>query len=330
MNNRYAILVATSIFAISSTSAQVNAATKSKQQLNLKVATVHAGDQKLSGTTTKGAKIKVTRYTKTYGIGKVTAKSGKFTFKLKQSVKANWHYRVTVTKKGYKTKVVHFGTIKKAGQTPEKSKHDVDVVKLQTQIDELKAQLAKSQTNNNSAEVANLKNQISDLQAQIASIKDGLGWNNTEGDELDHDPNSEANKRQRDRDTLRAKIDSLSEQSQELSSLIDKRNEMLYSVREGDSKQALIYYNDNVNFLENLKSQLVNDPQNQNLQFSIEEAKSRVERSKQELEHQKQAEATVGDRVMDYKKETDALKAKMQEIDRQEQALQQQLNNLDN
>lgn len=170
MNSRYVVLLATSIFAISGTSTQVSAATKTKQQLNLKVAAVHKGDRYITGTATAGAKVKVTRYAKTFGTGKV-AKSGKFKFKLKQPVKANWHYRLTVTKKGYKAKTIHFGVVKKV--TPAANQNS-DVAKLLARIEQLEARLNQTQPSSDSAEVTALKNQIANLQAQIDSMEPRL------------------------------------------------------------------------------------------------------------------------------------------------------------
>lgn len=63
------------------------------------------------GSATKLATIKLSRYHTTYAYGKANSK-GKFNLKLKHKLHANWKYRLTVTKKGYKTTTTYVKSTK--------------------------------------------------------------------------------------------------------------------------------------------------------------------------------------------------------------------------
>lgn len=275
MNNRYAILVATSIFAISSTSAQVSAATKSKQQLNLKVATVHAGDQKLSGTATKGAKIKVTRYAKTYVTGKVSAKSGKFTFKLKQPVKANWHYRVTVTKKGYKTKVVHYGVTEKTEKSVNQTDRSDVFNKLQAQIDELRSQ-------------------ISNLQVQIANVPSPSSVDNSD---YNSNPYNGLTK---------AEYEAATKKMDDIETELDQKRELLNAYDRGsiDYQSSLDSISQTIG---ELKQKLLTDPNNQRLQYQLSKAQEEYEYFEKIIINANNAKKEIGDNIIDFKNEMDRL-----------------------
>lgn len=287
MNSRYVVLLATSIFAISSTSTQVSAATKTKQQLNLKVAAVHKGDRYITGTATAGAKVKVTRYAKTFGTGKV-AKSGKFKFKLKQPVKANWHYRLTVTKKGYKAKVIHFGVIKKV--IPAANQNS-DVAKLLVRIEQLEARLNQTQLSSDSAEVTALKNQIANLQAQIDSMEPRLL------DVYEEKPEwkpllNEVNELQKVRDEKRLLFDLVDEGVQE-------------------AEEEADYYQ---SWLDQAKEELAKDPNNQRLQLNVVNIEPRYKEAINHFEQVKSAQDKVGNHIMDLKNEIDDLERQISNI----------------
>ncbi|KRK98683.1 hypothetical protein FD04_GL000418 [Secundilactobacillus odoratitofui DSM 19909 = JCM 15043] len=287
MNSRYVVLLATSIFAISSTSTQVSAATKTKQQLNLKVAAVHRGDRYITGTATAGAKVKVTRYAKTFGTGKV-AKSGKFKFELKQPVKANWHYRLTVTKKGYKAKVIHFGVVKKV--TPAANQNS-DVAKLLARIEQLEARLNQTQPNSDSAEVTVLKNQIANLQAQIDSMEPRLL--DVYEEKPEWKPYLEQIEKLREENSVKYDLFALVRETVET------------------TQSNVDYYKDRLN---EKKIELQKDQENQSLQLEVYEVEKRYVESLDHLEKVKAAHEKVGNHVLDLKQEMDGIDLKIHKL----------------
>ena len=60
----------------------------------------------VKGTATKSATIRLNHNHTTYAYGKATNK-GKFSLKLKHQLHSSWKYRLTVSKKGYKTTAVY-------------------------------------------------------------------------------------------------------------------------------------------------------------------------------------------------------------------------------
>lgn len=74
----------------------------SVKNASVKPAKITSKSTSVKGTATKSATIKLSRYNTTYAYGKATSK-GKFSFKLKHKLHAGWSYRLTVSKKGYKT-----------------------------------------------------------------------------------------------------------------------------------------------------------------------------------------------------------------------------------
>lgn len=66
----------------------------------------------IKGVATKSATIRISRYNITYAYGKATNK-GRFNLKLKHKLYKGRHYRVTVSRKGYKTYTVHAKFVKK-------------------------------------------------------------------------------------------------------------------------------------------------------------------------------------------------------------------------
>lgn len=280
MNSRYVVLLATSIFAISSTSTQVSAATKTKQQLNLKVTAVHKGDRYITGTETAGAKVKVTCYAKTFGTGKV-AKSGKFKFKLKQPVKANWHYRLTVTKKGYRAKVVHFGAVKKA--TPATNQNS-DAAKLLARIEQLEARLNQTQPSSDSAEVTALKNQIANLRAQIDSMEPRLL------DVYEEKPEWKPYLEQ---------IEKLRAENSEKYDLFELVRETVAEVQ-----SRVDYYNNRLN---KKKVELQKDPENQSLQLAVYQTNKEYVQILNYFTKVKAAHEKVGNHILDLKQEIDGI-----------------------
>lgn len=80
----------------------LKATSKAKaKKVALSTKKIKAKAKKLSGTTTKGAKVTVKHNKKT--LGKVTTKKKAYTVKLKKAVKKSWKLKVTATKAGYKT-----------------------------------------------------------------------------------------------------------------------------------------------------------------------------------------------------------------------------------
>lgn len=74
----------------------------SVKETSVKPAKLTSKSTYVKGTGTKSATIKLSRYHVTYASGKIS-KQGKFSFKLKHKLHAGWKYRLTITKKGYKT-----------------------------------------------------------------------------------------------------------------------------------------------------------------------------------------------------------------------------------
>lgn len=70
----------------------------------------------ISGKATKGATIKISRYSTVYAYGTAT-KRGNFSFKLKHNLIGGSHVRITVAKKGYKT-TRHYYAVGKVDTTP--------------------------------------------------------------------------------------------------------------------------------------------------------------------------------------------------------------------
>ncbi|WP_203651700.1 hypothetical protein [Secundilactobacillus yichangensis] len=74
----------------------------SVKETSVKPAKLTSKSTYVKGTATKSATIKLSRYQTTYASGKAS-KQGKFSFKLKHKLHAGWKYRLTISKKGYKT-----------------------------------------------------------------------------------------------------------------------------------------------------------------------------------------------------------------------------------
>lgn len=86
--------------------------------LKARVNHVHASAKKITGKTVRGAHIKLTRGTVTYGVAKAD-RHGHFVLKLKHKIKGGWKYQVSISKAGYKTKSIGFkvkGLTKKAAK----------------------------------------------------------------------------------------------------------------------------------------------------------------------------------------------------------------------
>ncbi|GAF36144.1 hypothetical protein [Lentilactobacillus farraginis] len=86
--------------------------------LKAKVTPASASAKKITGKTVRGAHIKLTRGTVTYGVAKAD-RHGHFVLKLKHKLKGGWKYQVSISKAGYKTKSIGFqvkGLTKKAAK----------------------------------------------------------------------------------------------------------------------------------------------------------------------------------------------------------------------
>lgn len=86
--------------------------------LKARVNHVHASAKKITGKTVRGAHIKLTRGTVTYGVAQAD-RHGHFVLKLKHKIKGGWKYQVSISKAGYKTKSIGFkvkGLTKKAAK----------------------------------------------------------------------------------------------------------------------------------------------------------------------------------------------------------------------
>lgn len=162
MKSRYLVLTAATALTICG-APTVNAKTKT---VNLKVTTLKSGAKTISGKATPGAKIRVTRYAKTYAMGKAT-KQGTFKLKTKVKLKGGWHYKVTATKKGYQSKALKRYVVK-----PKTTNQNKQVTTLQSQIAALQQQLTQLQAKANGN--VDVQNQITELKAQINGLKSDL------------------------------------------------------------------------------------------------------------------------------------------------------------
>lgn len=165
MKSRYLVLTAATALTICG-APTVNAKTKT---VNLKVTTLKSGAKTISGKATPGAKIRVTRYAKTYATGKAT-KQGTFKLKTKVKLKGGWHYKVTATKKGYQSKVLKRYVVK----PKTTAKTNQQITALQSQINALQQQLAQLGNANNtdvSVQSSDLKNQIASLKNELAVVQ---------------------------------------------------------------------------------------------------------------------------------------------------------------
>ncbi|GAA3608906.1 FlxA-like family protein [Secundilactobacillus similis] len=190
MKSRYLVLTAATALTICG-APTVNAKTKT---VNLKVTTLKFGAKTISGKATPGAKIRVTRYAKTYATGKAT-KQGTFKFKAKVKLKGGWHYKVVATKKGYQSKVLKRYVVK----PKTTAKTNQQITALQSQINALQQQLAQLGNTNNTDvsvqssdlknQIASLKNELAAVQAKVAQSKAGNKSNNFSKDttELDNE-----------------------------------------------------------------------------------------------------------------------------------------------
>ena len=128
MKSRYLVLTAATALTICG-APTVNAKTKT---VNLKVTTLKSGAKTISGKATPGAKVRVTRYAKTYATGKAT-KQGTFKLKTKVKLKGGWHYKVTAIKKGYQNKVLK----RYVAKSKTTAKTNQQITALQSQINAL-------------------------------------------------------------------------------------------------------------------------------------------------------------------------------------------------
>lgn len=162
MKSRYLVLTAATALTICG-APTVNAKTKT---VSLKVTTLKPGVKTISGKATPGAKIRVTRYAKTYATGKAT-KKGTFKLKAKVKLKGGWHYKVTATKKGHKST-----TLKCYVAKSKITKQNTQVTILQSQIAVLQQQLIQLQTKANGN--VDVQNQVTDLKVKISDLKSNL------------------------------------------------------------------------------------------------------------------------------------------------------------
>ncbi|WP_054655772.1 hypothetical protein [Secundilactobacillus silagei] len=108
------IATAASIFLVSGI-AQANV-----RSTSVKFAKLTSKSTYVKGSATKLATIKLSRYHTTYAYGKANSK-GQFSLKLKHKLHANWKYRLTVIKKGYKTTTTYV----KSAKIPASSSNNV-------------------------------------------------------------------------------------------------------------------------------------------------------------------------------------------------------------
>lgn len=175
MNSRYLALTAATALMIYG-APTVNAKTKT---VSLKVTTLKPGVKTISGKATPGAKIRVSRYAKTYATGKAT-KKGTFKLKTKMKLKGGWHYKITAAKKGYQSK--------KVSRYVVTTKTDQQVAALQSQINALQQQLVQFGSNSQSTD---LRNQIANLKNELATLQAKAGQSNTKPNKDSHEPDKD-------------------------------------------------------------------------------------------------------------------------------------------
>ena len=263
LQSRYVLVTAATLLTIAGTTTSASAKTKST---GVKINTVKSSAKTVTGKATPGAKVTVTRYKVTYATGKAN-KTGVFKLKLNHAVTANWHYRVTATKKGYKTTVKHFG-VKVA---PVKVTPSVTVPGISTtsnvNVDELKAQIANLQaqlTSANNTSIAqinalnnklgNLQNQLNQTQNSLNKVKSDLGIT----DKPEHHNITEAQY-----EAAKSKMDELQKE------LHHKKRLLFVWQSSPDSAKELV--DDYKRQIKEIQTELSMDPNNQKLQYELQQ-----------------------------------------------------------
>ncbi len=106
--NKYVIAIATATGFLLTSGMVAQATIKNT---SVKFSKVSSKRTYIKGVATKSAAIRISRYNITYAYGKAT-KKGRFNLKLKHKLHKGRHYRVTVSRKGYKTYTVHVKFVK--------------------------------------------------------------------------------------------------------------------------------------------------------------------------------------------------------------------------
>lgn len=113
----------------------------------------------VSGKTSAKAKVSVTRYGNIYAEGKANSK-GLFKIKTSTPLSSNWHYRVTASKKGYKTISKYVLVNNRTSNQSSKTIQD-QIASLNKQIIALKQQINSLNQNSKTVYVNNNTNQSS-------------------------------------------------------------------------------------------------------------------------------------------------------------------------
>lgn len=281
MKSSYLVFAAATALTLSATTTSVSAKTKSA---TIKVAKVMPGDKYVTGKVTPGSKVTISRYSKIYASGKAN-KAGIFKLKSKYVIKGNWHYRATSIKKGYKTKIIHFG-VKTA---PVAS---ANIAQLQNQLDGLLNQLSNLKGTSD-AQLASLNAKINDLQQRLnqSSVNN---QNITESKDI-----SEPNAPTAEYQELKQEFDQIEKELNEKKKLLENWYE------DPEHYQSTINYQQQE--INHLEQELTQDPDNQTLQLKLSDLRESLKSNQQTLKDVLTAKEKIGNGVMDLKNEIETL-----------------------
>lgn len=291
------------------------------KQLKLHVNSVEEGQTVISGKTTPKAKVKVSRYKYTYAVGKATRK-GNFRLYSRKAWMGNHSYKLTVSKKGYRT-TTHFIRVK-----------SVKKVELPVQRPIITQPIRTTSPTSNQSPVAPVNNvsnqqliapskgvymvnqpvQPAKNQFEVNSWKDPQNVSNNHVTTSSQDIQKKYEQEQQERERkeqevtekqnkLSAKRNSLREQESQLSKEVEQMK--------GTLDDAEDYNRDGVKSWEWMKSEknkdiskvdveLQKDPDNQKLQYEKSQLTKELQRAQKVIDEMNKAHEVVGDNMIDY------------------------------
>lgn len=296
------------------------------KQLKLHVNSVEEGQTVISGKTTPKAKVKVSRYKYTYAVGRAN-KNGDFTLYSKDVWSGNWNYRVTASKKGYRT-VKRYVISKPVTETNIKP-----TIKDQN-INDINNRQTAIETNNNGSngnkntvnqEIEQLRIELNSLQSQLNNKVDNssprlLPVVSPEEQKQNEEVLAKKDQLNRQRSKNFEEIDSLELDIEEMQ---DNLNNAAQFNNDGVREcEGIIEYDKSR--IKKIENDILKDPNNQTLIYNKSQYTNILKRDQNEIDTLTSAHKVVGNNLMDYQKhiqekqqKVDELKAENKELDNQ-------------